>query len=253
MFFLKKINLSKIFNIKIVNSILNTFFGTNQLSQFMDQTNILSEITHKRRLSLLGIGGITKNKASYKIRDVHNSFYGRICPIETPEGPNIGLISSLCIYTYINKFKYLTTPYISLKDNNKIKFLPYYLEKDKILSSYINFKQKNKKYLCRYNNNIIYSKYKNIDYLDIDYNQIISLSVSQIPFLEHNDANRILMGSNMLRQTIPLLYNKTPIINNSLNKEIIYFSKNFVYAKNKGIINYVDNKTIILKYKNSNI
>ncbi|XBT18586.1 MAG: DNA-directed RNA polymerase subunit beta [Candidatus Shikimatogenerans sp. Tder] len=249
--FFKTINLSKFFNIKIINSIINTFFGTNQLSQFMDQTNILSEITHKRRLSLLGIGGISKNKAGYKIRDINNSFYGKICPIETPEGPNIGLISSLCIYTNIDKFNYLTTPYLEL-NKKKVIYLSYFLEKNKIFSTYKVLKKKKKYYLSRLNNKLIYSKYKNIDYIDIDYNQITSLSVSQIPFLEHDDANRILMGSNMLRQTIPLLYTKTPIVNTFLGKEILFYSKNLLYAKKKGYIKYVDNNLIILKYKNHN-
>ncbi|XBT18285.1 MAG: DNA-directed RNA polymerase subunit beta [Candidatus Shikimatogenerans sp. Tduv] len=250
-FFVKNLNSSHLFNIKIINSNINTFFGTNQLSQFMDQTNILSEITHKRRLSLLGVGGIIKNKAGYKIRDIHNSFYGRICPIETPEGPNIGLISSLCIYTFINDFNYLTTPYFCLK-TKKIVYLPYYAERNKIFGTSEIYTLKKKYYICRYNNQIIYTKYKNINYIDIDTTQIISLSVAQIPFLEHDDANRILMGSNMIRQTVPLLYTKKPIISSNLDENIIFNSRNLLYAKEKGIIDYVDNNIIILKYKHNN-
>ncbi|WXB47332.1 MAG: DNA-directed RNA polymerase subunit beta [Candidatus Shikimatogenerans sp. Tmey] len=246
--YFKSINLYKFFNIKIINSIINTFFGTNQLSQFMDQTNILSEITHKRRLSLLGLGGISKNKAGYKIRDINNSFYGKICPIETPEGPNIGLISSLCIYTGIDKFSYLTTPYLKLP-NKKIFHLSYFFESNKIFSTFNVLNKKKKKYLSRLNGNLIYSKYKDINFIDVDYNQIVSLSVSQIPFLEHDDANRILMGSNMIRQTVPLLYTKTPIVNTYLSEEILLYSRNLLYAKKRGIIKYVDNNLIILKYK----
>ncbi|XBT18607.1 MAG: DNA-directed RNA polymerase subunit beta [Candidatus Shikimatogenerans sp. Tcar] len=248
----KNLDLRKLFNVKIINSILNTFFGTNQLSQFMDQTNILSEMTHKRRLSLLG-GNISKNQAGNKIRDINNSFYGKICPIETPEGSNIGLISSICIYTCLDKFNYLISPYLELKNHNKIIYLSNILEKDKIFSTYNIKREKNKYYLSRLNNKFIYSKYKKIDYIDVDYSQIISLSVSQIPFLEHDDANRILMGSNMLRQTIPLLYTKIPIVNTILNKEILLYSKNLLYAKEKGIITYVDNSLIILKYKKNNV
>ncbi|XCC45242.1 MAG: DNA-directed RNA polymerase subunit beta [Candidatus Shikimatogenerans sp. Ttur] len=247
---INKIKFSELINSKIITSIINSFFGTHQLSQFMDQTNILSEITHKRRLSLLGPGGISKDKATFKIRDINNSFYGRLCPIETPEGPNIGLISSLCVFTKINKYNFLKTPYINLKKNNKVEYLSYDKEKNKIFSTYNVLKKKKKYYLCRKNSNFLYKKYKYIDYIDVDYNQIISISASQIPFLEHDDANRILMGANMMRQSVPLLYPKSPIVNTYLNKNIIKNSRNLLYSEYNGIIKYVDNNKIILKYKN---
>ncbi|XBT18823.1 MAG: DNA-directed RNA polymerase subunit beta [Candidatus Shikimatogenerans sp. AspAUS03] len=244
------IKFSELINSKIITSLINSFFGTHQLSQFMDQTNILSELTHKRRLSLLGTGGISKNRVSFKIRDINNSYYGKICPLETPEGPHIGLVSSLCIFAKLNKFNYLITPYINLKKNNRIEYLNYLKERNKIISTYDVLLRKKKVYLSRYKDNYIMNKYKNINYIDVDYNQIISLTVSQIPFLEHDDANRILMGANMIRQTVPLLYCKSPIVNTSLDKYLIKYSRIFNCAKHKGKIKYVDNKKIIIIYKN---
>ncbi|MDH3004398.1 MAG: DNA-directed RNA polymerase subunit beta [Candidatus Shikimatogenerans sp. JK-2022] len=244
----------KLINSKILNSILNTFFCTSQVSQFLDKTNPLSEITHKRRLTLLGPGGLKKSRASFEARDVNNSHYGRLCPIETPEGPNIGLIYSLCLFTNINKYGVLETPYRKLI-NGKISKKLYFLSTDQEknlnfgLTDILIYKKKKKKYLIRKNNKILTKKINNINYIDYSPNQILSLTASLIPFLEHNDANRALMGSNMMRQTLPLLNPDVPIVSTGLENKIIYFYKNYINAKFNGIVKYVDSSKIIIKYK----
>jgi DNA-directed RNA polymerase subunit beta len=201
-------------NSKTLSSVINSFFGTNQLSQFMDQTNPLAEITHKRRMSALGPGGLSRERAGFEVRDVHYTHYGRLCPIETPEGPNIGLISSLCVYAKINKLGFIETPYRRVDDgnvdltNNGIIWLSAEEEEAKVIAqanaplnekgSFVNPKVK-----ARYNGDFPLADAKGVDLMDVAPNQIASIAASLIPFLEHDDANRALMGSNMMRQAVP--------------------------------------------------
>ncbi|WGH24808.1 MAG: DNA-directed RNA polymerase subunit beta [Candidatus Shikimatogenerans bostrichidophilus] len=246
-------NQERLINSRILNSLINTFFATSQVSQFLDKTNPLSEITHKRRITLLGPGGLTKSRASFEARDVNDSHYGRLCPIETPEGPNIGLIYSLALFSNINKFGFLETPYRKIINgviNNKLYFLTSEEEKDINIGLHNIYKnnKKNKKFLVRRNNKIIYKNIKYINYIDYSPNQILSISASLIPFLEHNDANRALMGSNMMRQSIPLLFPDEPIVGTGMEDKIIYYSRNYRNAKTNGIVKYVDSKNIIIKY-----
>ncbi|WGH27725.1 MAG: DNA-directed RNA polymerase subunit beta [Candidatus Shikimatogenerans bostrichidophilus] len=248
----KKYSPIDLINTKILTSIINTFFGTNQLSQFMDKTNPLSEITHKRRLTLLGPGGLTRERASFEARDVNYSYYGRLCPIETPEGPNIGLISSLCLFAKINDIGFLETPYYKIINYNKKNYKKKYLisdkEYNKKIASFNFFLKKKKKIIVRYNNDFILIKKKKINYIDYSNNQILSISASLIPFLEHDDANRALMGSNMMRQAVPLLKLEVPIVGTGLEKKIVNYSRNIIKAKENGIIKYVDSNKIIIKY-----
>ncbi|WGH25723.1 MAG: DNA-directed RNA polymerase subunit beta [Candidatus Shikimatogenerans bostrichidophilus] len=247
----KKFTLMNLINTKILSSIINSFFGTSQLSQFMDKTNPLSEITHKRRVTLLGPGGIVKTRATFEARDVNISHYGRLCPIETPEGPNIGLISSLCLFAKINNMGFIETPYkkiINGKESKKNYFLTPDKERNKIISQCnINFLFK-KKIIVRKYNSFPFVYPNKIDYKDYSPNQIVSISAGLIPFLEHNDANRSLMGSNMMRQAVPLLTLDPPIVGTGLEKKIIFYSRNFINAKSDGVIKYVDSKKIIVKY-----
>ncbi|WGH26085.1 MAG: DNA-directed RNA polymerase subunit beta [Candidatus Shikimatogenerans bostrichidophilus] len=246
----KIIKPNELINSRILSSVINTFFGTSQLSQFMEKTNPLSEITHKRRLTLLGPGGLIRNRAGFEARDVNYSHYGRLCPIETPEGPNIGLISSLCLFTKINNMGFLETPYKKIKNKkikNKIIYLTSEEENNKIIIPF-NTKINNKKIIARKNSDYILTNIKKINYIDYSYNQIISISAGLIPFLENDDANRALMGSNMMRQAVPLLKLELPIVGTGLEKKIIYYSRNFIKAKEKGLVKYVDSKNIIIKY-----
>ncbi|WGH27113.1 MAG: DNA-directed RNA polymerase subunit beta [Candidatus Shikimatogenerans bostrichidophilus] len=241
-------------NSKILTSIINSFFGTSQLSQFMDKTNPLSEITHKRRLTLLGPGGLIRERASFEARDVNYSHYGRLCPIETPEGPNIGLITSLCIFSNINKMGFLETPYNKVVKGKIIKkkvFLTSEEEINKIFSPYFYKNNNTKKIVVRKNDDYILLDFKKINYIDYFHNQIVSLSAGLIPFLEHDDANRSLMGSNMMRQSVPLLKLEPPIVGTSLEKNVVLDYKNFIKAKENGIVKYVDSKKIIIKYNYS--
>ncbi len=245
-------------NARILSSVINSFFGTNQLSQFMDQTNILSEITHKRRLSALGPGGLSRERAGFEVRDVHHTHYGRLCTIETPEGPNIGLISSLCVYAKINDLGFIETPYRKVTNGKvSINEKPIYLsaeeEDDKIITqantlidSNGNFTQKYVK--ARYEGDFSVVASDKITLMDIASNQITSIASSLIPFLEHDDANRALMGSNMQRQAVPLLYPESPVVGTGLEQDVVKYSGSMINAENDGIIQYVDSSTIIIKY-----
>ena len=245
-------------NAKTLSSVINSFFGTNQLSQFMDQTNPLAEITHKRRLSALGPGGLSRERAGFEVRDVHYTHYGRLCPIETPEGPNIGLISSLCVFAKVNKMGFIETPYRKVVDGVvDLKTIPTYLsaeeEEDQIIAqanapissigTYVNDLVK-----ARDTGDFPVLEPKSLHYMDVAPNQISSISASLIPFLEHDDANRALMGSNMMRQAVPLLKPESPIVGTGLEGRVASDSRVLVNARGAGLVEYVDATTIIIKY-----
>ena len=245
-------------NAKTLSSVVNTFFGTSQLSQFMDQTNPLAEITHKRRLSALGPGGLSRERAGFEVRDVHYTHYGRLCPIETPEGPNIGLISSLCVYAKVNKLGFIETPYRKA-ENGKVDLskLPVYLsaeeEEGQIISQANveigedgNFTVDKAK--CRQEGDSPIVDTKQINYVDVAPNQISSISASLIPFLEHDDANRALMGSNMMRQAVPLLNPETPIVGTGLEQRVAQDSRVLVNAEADGEVVEVDANRIVVSY-----
>ncbi len=245
-------------NAKTLSSVINSFFGTNQLSQFMDQTNPLAEITHKRRLSALGPGGLSRERAGFEVRDVHYTHYGRLCPIETPEGPNIGLISSMCVYSKVNKMGFLETPYRKVEEG-KIDFSqsPVYLsaeeEEEKVIAQANapvkedgNFE--NDRVKVRDEADYPLVEPDKIDYMDVSPNQIASISASLIPFLEHDDANRALMGSNMMRQAVPLLRPEAPIVGTGLEARVASDSRVLVNAEGDGVVDYVDATTIRIKY-----
>ncbi|WOX79257.1 DNA-directed RNA polymerase subunit beta [Candidatus Shikimatogenerans bostrichidophilus] len=251
-----KLTPKKLINSKILSSLINNFFFTSQFSQYLDQTNPLAEITHKRRLTLLGPGGLglIKDRASFEVRDVNYSHYGRLCPIETPEGPNIGLIYSLCLFTKINKMGFLISPYYKII-NGKIVKKKIYLTSDeeynKIIVPY-NINIKKNIIIGRKNNECNFYNKKFINYKDYYYNQMLSISAALIPFIEHDDANRALMGSNMMRQAIPLLKLEPPIVGTGIEKKVIFYSRNYINAKYNGIVKYVDSSNIIIKYKYTN-
>ncbi len=245
-------------NAKTLSSVINTFFGTNQLSQFMDQTNPLSEITHKRRLSALGPGGLSRERAGFEVRDVNYSHYGRLCPIETPEGPNIGLISSLSVFAKINKMGFVETPYRLVCNQkvdlikSKVKYLSAEEEEGKIIAQ-ANAIDHNGHFLseriiAREDGDFPVVKSNQVDYVDVAPNQIASISASLIPFLEHDDANRALMGSNMMRQAVPLLKPESPIVGTGLEKQVARDSRILINAKRNGIVEYIDAKKIIIRY-----
>ena len=244
-------------NAKTLSSVINSFFGTHQLSQFMDQTNPLAEITHKRRMSALGPGGLSRERAGFEVRDVHYTHYGRLCPIETPEGPNIGLISSLCVFAKINKMGFIETPYKEVKNGNVIEkpvFLSAEEEEDKIIAQANADLDKNGKILqerikAREMGDFPIVEPKKIDFMDVAPNQIASISASLIPFLEHDDANRALMGSNMMRQAVPLVTLDSPIVGTGLEKNIALDSRMCIRANGKGVVEYVDSKKIIINYQ----
>ena len=216
-------------NAKTLSSVINTFFGTNQLSQFMDQTNPLAELTHKRRLSALGPGGLSRERAGFEVRDVHYTHYGRLCPIETPEGPNIGLISSLSVFAKVNNLGFIETPYREVKngkiDVNNFKYLSAEEEEGKLITQ-ANIERDEKgniladKVIARLEADYPVVDPNDVDYIDVAPNQIASISASLIPFLEHDDANRALMGSNMMRQSVPLMKPESPIVGNGLEKQV---------------------------------
>jgi DNA-directed RNA polymerase subunit beta len=245
-------------NAKTLSSVINSFFGTNQLSQFMDQTNPLAEITHKRRLSALGPGGLSRERAGFEVRDVHYTHYGRLCPIETPEGPNIGLISSLCVYAKVNKMGFIETPYRVIEDG-KVDFEkePLYLsaeeEEEKIIAQANavvddngNFESDRIK--SRMEGDLPIVDSSKLDYMDVAPNQIASISASLIPFLEHDDANRALMGSNMMRQAVPLLRPESPIVGTGLEGRVAKDSRVLVNAEGDGVVENVDSREIVVKY-----
>jgi DNA-directed RNA polymerase subunit beta len=248
-------------NAKTLSSVINSFFGTNQLSQFMDQTNPLAEVTHKRRLSALGPGGLSRERAGFEVRDVHYTHYGRMCPIETPEGPNIGLISSMCVYSKVNKMGFLETPYREVIEG-KVNFSeePKYLsaeeEEQKVIAQANapvteegNFE--NERVKVRDEADYPLVEPSRVDYMDVSPNQIASISASLIPFLEHDDANRALMGSNMMRQAVPLLRPEAPIVGTGLERRVASDSRVLVNAEGDGVVDYVDADTIRIKYERS--
>ena len=245
-------------NAKTLSSVINTFFGTNQLSQFMDQTNPLAEITHKRRLSALGPGGLSRERAGFEVRDVHYTHYGRLCPIETPEGPNIGLISSLSVFAKINGMGFIETPY--RKVNNRkvdINSDPVYLsaeeEEEKLIAqSNVRIDKKGKiiddMIIARMEGDFPVIESNKVHYTDVAPNQIASISASLIPFLEHDDANRALMGSNMMRQAVPLLLPESPIVGTGLERQVASDSRILINAEDSGRVDYVDADKIIITY-----
>jgi len=248
-------------NAKTLTSVINSFFGTSQLSQFMDQTNPLSEITHKRRLSALGPGGLSRERAGFEVRDVHHTHYGRICPIETPEGPNIGLISSLGIYAKVNRLGFIETPYRKV-ENGKVNLdiAPTYLnaedEESKVIAQANvdlddDGKFKTDRIVARLDGDYPVVEPNQVDLIDVAPNQISGISASLIPFLEHDDANRALMGSNMMRQAVPLLKPEAPIVGTGLEKQVATDSRVLINAEGSGVVEYVDANKIVIKYDRS--
>ncbi len=242
-------------NAKPLTVSLKDFFASSQLSQFMDQTNPLSEITHKRRVSALGPGGLTRERAGFEVRDVHPTHYGRICPIETPEGPNIGLINSLSTYAKINKYGFIESPYKKVKDGivqDKVEYLSA-MEETKFTIAQANTKlDKNGKITeelvsCRQNLNFLLAKPDTIDYIDVSPKQLVSVAASLIPFLENDDANRALMGSNMMRQAVPLLKPESPLVGTGIESDVALDSGVTIVAKRDGIVDKIDGKRIVIK------
>ncbi len=246
-------------NAKTLSSVINSFFGTNQLSQFMDQTNPLAEITHKRRLSALGPGGLSRERAGFEVRDVHYTHYGRLCTIETPEGPNIGLISSLCVFAKINKLGFIETPYRTVEKGkidlkNDIVYLSAEEEYQKtIAQANVDLDDKGliltQRVKARLGGDLPIVEPENVDLIDVAPNQIASIAASLIPFLEHDDANRALMGSNMQRQAVPLLRPEAPIVGTGLEPLVARDSRVLVNAEGDGVVEYVDANEIVIRYK----
>ena len=248
-------------NAKTLSSVINSFFGTNQLSQFMDQTNPLAEITHKRRLSALGPGGLSRERAGFEVRDVHYTHYGRLCPIETPEGPNIGLISSLGVYAKVNGMGFIETPYRKVTNGTvDLVSTPVYLsaeEEEGMLIAQANIqmdatgKITAEDVIARQEGDFPVIEPSRVDYTDVAPNQIASISASLIPFLEHDDANRALMGSNMMRQAVPLIRPEAPIVGTGLERQVASDSRVLINAEGDGVIEYVDANIITIKYDRS--
>jgi len=246
-------------NAKTISSVINSFFGTNALSQFMDQTNPLAEITHKRRMSALGPGGLTRERAGFEVRDVHYTHYGRLCPIETPEGPNIGLISSLCVYAKINDLGFIETPYRKVENsrvnlnNNEVVYLTAEMEENKIIAqgnaplnddgTFIRNRVK-----ARQDADFPVVAPEQVELMDVSPTQIASIAASLIPFLEHDDANRALMGSNMMRQAVPLMRSEAPIVGTGLEGQLIRDSRTQIMAEGPGTVEFVDATTIRIRY-----
>ena len=246
-------------NAKTISSVINSFFGTNPLSQFMDQTNPLAEVTHKRRLSALGPGGLSRERAGFEVRDVHYTHYGRLCPIESPEGPDIGLISSLCIYAKINDLGFIVTPYRTVHDhkvdmdNKDVVYLTAEEEEEKIIGQGNAPLSTDGKFLketvkCRQDADYPVVTPDEVDLVDVSPQQIASVSASLIPFLEHDDGHRALMGCNMMRQAVPLIHNDAPIVGTGLEKQVCEDSRTMVTAEGDGVIEYVDATTIRILY-----
>ena len=246
-------------NTKTISSVISSFFGTNPLSQFMDQTNPLAEVTHKRRLSALGPGGLSRERAGFEVRDVHYTHYGRLCPIESPEGPNIGLISSLCVYAKIDNLGFIETPYRIVKDskvdlnNDHIVYLSAEEEEEKIIGqgnaplnddgTFIRDKVK-----CRCDADYPVVPPSEVDLMDVAPQQIASIAAALIPFLEHDDAHRALMGSNMMRQAVPLIHNEAPIVGTGIEKQVCENSRTMITAEGDGVVDYVDATHIDILY-----
>ncbi len=244
-------------NSKLVSSVIRDFFGRSQLSQFLDQTNPLAEMTHKRRMSALGPGGLNRERAGFEVRDVHYSHYGRMCPIETPEGPNIGLIASLSTYAKINEFGFIETPYRKVEDGkvtDKIEYLSADVE-DLYIIAQANSKIDSRgnfidnKVFCRFKDNFLQTSPKEVQYMDVSPRQLVSVAASLIPFLEHDDANRALMGSNMQRQAVPLLYTEAPLIGTGMEYRTAKDSGTVVVAKNAGTVTSVDSTEVVISGK----
>ncbi len=243
-------------NARTISSVINAFFGTNQLSQFMDQTNPLAEMTHKRRMSALGPGGLTRERAGFEVRDVHYTHYGRLCPIETPEGPNIGLISSLTIYARVNRYGFLETPYRKV-NKTKVSSEVEYLTAEQ--EDYFTIAQANaeideqgkfvhERVKCRLKGEFPIALPEQIQYMDVAPAQLVSAAAALIPFLEHDDANRALMGSNMQRQAVPLLNPEAPIVGTGMEKKVAYDSRSMILAEDEGVVEYIDADKIVVKY-----
>ena len=245
-------------NAKTLSAVINSFFGTSQLSQFMDQTNPLAEVTHKRRVSALGPGGLTRERAGFEVRDVHYTHYGRLCPIETPEGPNIGLISSLCVFAKVNDLGFIETPYRLVEDSkinfkNTATYLTAEQEEGHIIAQANapidkNGVFKNDRIKSRREHDYLVAEPSNVTMMDVAPNQIASIAASLIPFLEHDDANRALMGSNMMRQAVPLLRTDAPIVGTGLEPHVAKDSRTMINAEGDGVVTYVDSDRITIKY-----
>jgi DNA-directed RNA polymerase subunit beta len=244
-------------NARTISSVINTFFGTNQLSQFMDQTNPLAELTHKRRMSALGPGGLTRERAGFEVRDVHYTHYGRLCPIETPEGPNIGLISSLCVHAKVNDFGFIETPYRKV-ENGVVSDTVEYLsaeQEDETIIAQANAPLKSdgafaadQVFSRTRDGNYRYADAASVEYMDVSPNQITSVAAAMIPFIEHDDANRALMGSNMQRQAVPLLRPEAPIVGTGMEFRAAQDSRAIIVAEDDGVISYVSSTEIRVKY-----
>ena len=246
-------------NAKTVSAVINSFFGTNALSQFMDQTNPLAEITHKRRMSALGPGGLSRERAGFEVRDVHYTHYGRLCPIETPEGPNIGLISSLCIYAKINDLGFIETPYRKVKDchvnlnNDEVQYLTAEEEEGVIIGQGNAPYDENGKFIrtrvkARRDADFPVVPPEEVELMDVSPQQIASIAAALIPFLEHDDANRALMGSNMMRQAVPLMRTEAPIVGTGIEKQLAEDSRTQITAEGEGVVTYVDAAVIRILY-----
>ena len=244
-------------NIRPIQAALKEFFGTSQLSQFMDQPNPIAALTHRRRLSALGPGGLSRERAGFEVRDVHPSHYGRMCPIETPEGPNIGLIGTLATYGRINDFGFIETPYWKVENGtvktNKEVYLTAHDENDVTIAQANaplndDGSFKNKRVLCRKTDGeVAFVSDKEIDYMDVSPKQICSVTTALIPFLEHDDANRALMGSNMMRQAVPLLKPESPLVGTGIESDVALDSGVTIVAKRDGIVDKIDGKRIVIK------
>ena len=243
-------------NARTITSVINAFFGTNQLSQFMDQTNPLAEMTHKRRVSALGPGGLTRERAGFEVRDVHYTHYGRLCPIETPEGPNIGLISSLCIHARINDFGFIETPYRKVKGGKVLEEVEYLTaeREDEVTIAQANApidekgKYQEDRIKARYESDYPVVEPDKVDFMDVAPNQIVSAAAALIPFLEHDDANRALMGSNMQRQAVPLLKPQSPTVGTGLEEKVARDSRTLIVAERNGVVESVTADNIVVQY-----
>jgi len=246
-------------NSKTLSSVINSFFGTNALSQFMDQTNPLAEMTHKRRMSALGPGGLSRERAGFEVRDVHYTHYGRLCPIETPEGPNIGLISSLCVFAKITDLGFISTPYRKVKDgivdlsDEGVMYLTAEEEEGKVIAQANARIDEQGKFITSKVKSRLEGDYpvveaEKVQLMDVGPNQIASIAASLITFLEHDDANRALMGSNMMRQAVPLIKPESPIVGTGLEHRVVSDSRVHITAEGHGVIEFVDANEIVIRY-----
>ena len=242
-------------NAKPVSAVVKEYFGSSQLSQFMDQTNPLSEVTHKRRLSALGPGGLTRERAGFEVRDVHATHYGRICPIETPEGPNIGLIASLSTYARVNEFGFIETPYRKVAEgraHDSVEFYSALQEEGHYIAQSNTLIDKKGKFAddlisCRHNGEFVMAKPEEVTLMDVSPNQLVSVAASLIPFLENDDANRALMGSNMQRQAVPLIRTRSPLIGTGMEGIVARDSGVTLVARRDGIVESVDATRIVVR------